>query len=529
MSQKLVLLLGDMGIVVSVYLFVTTVILVRGSLISNFDLYQGMLPVQVILTGLLFNINGLYTIERKRFAEILLSVAVSMVQMLVLMMALTFFIREFALSRGVLLWCAGMDFVLLALWRHLLWRYVRAHQNTRGVMLIGSEEECQHVYHRMKQQPQLAMELRSVCTDLKNSDWETAAEQVDVLIICPDIRLKDKAKVVHYCNLHEKQAILIPNAYEVFCSGMTLDKIDDVPVFRPQHLLLTLEQRSLKRILDIMVALVGFFIALPFMILTAIAIKISDPGTAFQPLLMIFGAGGVLLTALVFGIIVCRIEPDNARRGPMIQAAFRGNYVLMGIPLVANIFGDAAIAIPTMMIAVIVPLYNILGVFILETFRGGRFDLLHILRGVLMNPMILGATAGALCRLVELPIPAPVLKPIAQIAAATTPVALIILGASFHGGSFHAHLRQLIFSVASRLVLVPAIVLSCAVALGFRGVELVTLIAIFATPCVVAGFAMAQQMQADAELAGNSVVYSSALSCFTIFGWVFLLKTLGFF
>ena len=281
MSQKLVLLLGDMGIVVSVYLFVTTVILVRGSLISNFDLYQGMLPVQVILTGLLFNINGLYTIEHKRFAEILLSVAVSMVQMLVLMMALTFFIREFALSRGVLLWCAGMDFVLLAIWRHLFWRYIRARQEIRGVMLIGSEEECQHVYHRMKQQPQLAMELRSVCTDIAGSDWQSAAEQVDVLIICPDIRLKDKAKIVHYCNLHEKQALLIPNAYEVFCSGMTLDKIDDVPVFRPQRLRLTLEQRSLKRILDIVVALLGFLAAFPFMLLTAIAIKIFDPGPVF--------------------------------------------------------------------------------------------------------------------------------------------------------------------------------------------------------------------------------------------------------
>lgn len=148
-------------------------------------------------------------------------------------------------------------------------------------MLIGSEEECQHVYHRMKQQPQLAMELRSICTDLAESDWESAAAQVDVLIICPDIRLKDKAKLVHYCNLHEKQAILIPNAYEVFCSGMTLDKIVDVPVFRPQHLLLTLEQRSLKRILDVIVALVGFLFALPFMLLTAIAIKIFDPGPIF--------------------------------------------------------------------------------------------------------------------------------------------------------------------------------------------------------------------------------------------------------
>ena len=123
-------------------------------------------------------------------------------------------------------------------------------------------------------------------------------------------------------------------------------------------------------------------------------IYVSDPGTAFQPELMLFGAGGVLLTALVFGIIVCRIEADNARRGPMIQAIFRSNFVLMGIPLISNIFGDAVLAIPTMMVAAIVPLYNVLGVLVLETFRGGRFDLLPILRGVLLNPMIMGAIAA---------------------------------------------------------------------------------------------------------------------------------------
>ena len=258
-------------------------------------------------------------------------------------------------------------------------------------------------------------------------------------------------------------------------------------------------------------------------------IYIADPGTAFQPLLAAFGAGGVLLTALVFSGIVCCTEKENARRGAMIQAVFRSNYVLMGIPLVGNIFGDAAIAVPTMMIAAIVPLYNILGVFVLEIFRGGRFDLLPILRSVLMNPMILGAIAGASCRLIGLTIPMPLLKPAAQIAAATTPVALIVLGASFRGGSFHAHLRQLIFCVVSRLIVVPAVMLSLAISFGFRGVELVTLIAVFATPCAVASFAMAQQMQADAELAGNCVVYSSGLSCLTIFGWVFLLKTLAFF
>lgn len=255
----------------------------------------------------------------------------------------------------------------------------------------------------------------------------------------------------------------------------------------------------------------------------------TDIATTFRPNLILFGAGGVLATALIAGIIVCAIEPSNKRRGAMIQATFRSNFVLMGIPLIANIFGDDQLAIPTMMIAIIVPIYNIVSVFILETFRGGHFYLPGILLGVLKNPMILGAILGAAFLILGIPIPKPVLKPIGQVAAATTPVALIILGASFKGGSFHNHLPQLVGCVLARLIIVPTIMLGLAIFLGFRGIELVTLVAIFATPCAVAGFAMAQQMNSDAELAGNCVVYTSALSCLTIFGWIFLLKTLGLF
>ena len=81
----------------------------------------------------------------------------------------------------------------------------------------------------------------------------------------------------------------------------------------------------------------------------------------------------------------------------------------------------------------------------------------------------------------------------------------------------------------ARLVIVPAVALSLAIYLGFRDIELVTLLAIFASPCAVASFAMAQQMGSDADLAGNCVVYTTGLSCFTIFCWVFVLKTLGLF
>ena len=260
------------------------------------------------------------------------------------------------------------------------------------------------------------------------------------------------------------------------------------------------------------------------------SIYTTELATSFRPKLMLFGACGVLIIFALLMIFIPRIEPDNRRRGVMVQAIFRSNFVIMGVPIVANIFGDANIAVSTMMIAIIVPMYNILAVFALETFRNGKFLLVPIIKDIFKNPMILGGLAGATLLILGVEVPQPVLKPIGQISAATTPVALIILGASCKLGSTHEHRKQLIGAVLGRLILVPAVMLTVAAyVFDFRGVEFVTLIAIFASPCAVVSFAMAQQMGGDADLAGNCVVFTSALSCFTIFCWILLFKTLGIF
>ena len=255
----------------------------------------------------------------------------------------------------------------------------------------------------------------------------------------------------------------------------------------------------------------------------------ADFEDGFDPSLVVFGMGSVTALFLASMAFSIWFEKDNAKRGSMTQAIFRSNFVILGIPIVVNIFGEEAALIPTMMIAAIVPLYNIFAVFELEMFRGGKFRLVPILIRVLKNPMIDGILLGAFCRLLPFPIPDPILKPIAQVGAATTPVALIILGASFEKGGIADSRRDLWACTIARLVVAPAILLTAAALLGFRGAEFVTLIAIFATPCAVASYAMAQQMGADAALAGNCVVFTSALSAFTMFGWVFVTKTLGLF
>ena len=253
----------------------------------------------------------------------------------------------------------------------------------------------------------------------------------------------------------------------------------------------------------------------------------TNLGETFRPRLIVFALGALATVYVLAFAVVCLTEKSPKRRGAMIQAIYRSNFVLMGLPLAANLFGDSEIAVTTMMVAIVVPIYNALAVITLEIFRGGRLNLPHLVLDVLKNPMILGALVGAVFFALGIPVPKPILRPLAQIAAATTPIALIILGASFRLGSTKEHLKQLIACVFSRLILIPGVVLNVAAQMGFRGMEFATLISIFATPCAVAGFVMAQQMESDADLAGNCVVFTSALSCVTIFFWIVLFKEMG--
>ena len=277
-SRKFILFLGDMAIIALAYIIATGIVLDRDILMSNIYLYSGMLPVIMVISSLLLNINGLYSIARKRFAEIILSTAVAILCTFILVMALSFFLYESAYSRGVIALSATLQVVMLTIWRDLGWRLEQKLHSKSAVMLMGSAEECDHVYNRLRLQPQLNLKLKYICTDVEQSDWRKAAEDIDVIILCPEMRHRYKVAVINHCHQTGKTALLIPNTYEIFCTGAALDKIDDIPVFRPQSLYPSLEVRTLKRLLDIVVAGIGFICALPFMTITAIAIKIFDPG-----------------------------------------------------------------------------------------------------------------------------------------------------------------------------------------------------------------------------------------------------------
>lgn len=255
----------------------------------------------------------------------------------------------------------------------------------------------------------------------------------------------------------------------------------------------------------------------------------ADISEAFNVGLIVYACIFVLVVCVVAWTIISHMNVPDKTRGAMIQAIYRSNFVLMGLPVAENIFGRGNVSVTAALIMFVVPLYNFLAVITLEYFRGGRADLKDVARKVLTNPIILGAVAAIIAIVFHIHVPLAVNQAISGMCNSTTPMAMILLGASFNLNSVKTDRRNLIIVLLGKLVIVPAAGLAIATILGIRGVALVSLIVMMAAPPAVASYTMAEAMDSDGELAGNAVIFATPLSCFTLFLWLFLFKSLGMF
>lgn len=243
--------------------------------------------------------------------------------------------------------------------------------------------------------------------------------------------------------------------------------------------------------------------------------------------LICFALAFITAEVLIITLVVVRIEKDDAARGAMVQAIYRSNFVLMGVMVVNNIFGEAGLPVAAMMVTVVVPFFNFIAVILLEHFRGGKADIGTVIIKILKNPLIIGALTGALFSVAGIGLPGIAADVLDGMSAATLPMALIMLGVSFDPSVITAKRKSILICVLGRLIVVPLIGLPLAALAGFRGPAFVTLLIMMASPTAVSSYPMAVAMDSDGEIAGSAVMISTPLSCITLFAWLFIFKTLG--
>lgn len=236
--------------------------------------------------------------------------------------------------------------------------------------------------------------------------------------------------------------------------------------------------------------------------------------------------GIMILICVLMVILAPFVTPSRPRQGSFIQAGFRANLILFAIPLVNTLCGQENMMTASFCLTCAIPMNSILSVIVLETKRGQSINLAKTLKGIAVNPLIIGTAAGFIWLLTGLPVPDLLRTPIKALASIVTPLALISMGSTLRFDGIRRDFKQLCLVSFVKLILFPLVTVICAQLFGFGKVAVVSLFALSCVPTAVAGYAMAEEMGADGPFAAEAVAFTTVGSIFTIFLWVLALTGL---
>ena len=274
----------------------------------------------------------------------------------------------------------------------------------------------------------------------------------------------------------------------------------------------------------------NFKVTLPFMLFKDIAGV--DIKAVFDIKYVLFCA---IVSTICFWVVwgtAKLLVRDKTIRGAFVQSSVRGSAAVMGLAFIQNIYGSSAMG--PLMIVSAVPLYNIFSVIVLtfEANDSTGIDKKAKIRqagiNICKNPIILSILAGLIVGLLGIQFPTLVNKTVSNVAQMATPLALITIGAGFEGRKALAKIAPTMAASTIKLVLQPLVFLPVAAWMGFSGEKMIAILIMLASPTTPSCYIMAKSMNNDEVLTASVIVTTTLMAAFTLTGWIFLLKTLGY-
>lgn len=312
--RKIFLIFGD-----TICLYVATIaaIYIENGQITLFkgDFHLRFLILLIVLLGLFFNIYGLFSLIRKRYTEIVLNLIVAVINIFIVAMALTFIFRDFEYSRIVIVNTAVFSFILLAIWQYIMHQWEARNLPQLRILIAAEQDEQDKIRQKMLKTYGLANSI--ICTangDKLQNLVKFIDDKIDWVVIGESLNISQREAVLRYAKAKQKMIILVPTLYEICCRQMYLWQIDDLPTQRVSRMRLTIEQRVLKRSLDLVVAIIATVILLPLMLITAVAVKLDSPGSALYAQVRV-GRNGKLFRVHKFRSMR---QDAEAKSGPVL-------------------------------------------------------------------------------------------------------------------------------------------------------------------------------------------------------------------
>ncbi|MDU1891641.1 MAG: sugar transferase [Dysgonomonas sp.] len=259
---------------VSFYLFKDTL----DNFTLNYNAFWAILPY-IIVTYLV--LNHIFELDKPKdftFFGIGYTVVLSIGALLFITMAISFFIREFAFPRSILLTSSIFQIIFITLW-HLFANKMYFFANKGKSVLVVGYEKSQALAFKLLESRGMWSNIKHVCSP----DYPKVCELIDecdITFLTEDVDEVQKQKFILYSLENSRTILYQPKNLDILQFNADFLQIDDSPVLDVRELGLSHGSETIKRLIDVVlggIALVLFFI--PFVIIY-LTLKIGG-GSAF--------------------------------------------------------------------------------------------------------------------------------------------------------------------------------------------------------------------------------------------------------
>ncbi len=249
-------------------------------------------------------------------------------------------------------------------------------------------------------------------------------------------------------------------------------------------------------------------------------------GKAFDSELIFVSVCLVLLFSVYSWFLASFLTKQPTEKGVFTQGSFRSNFAIIGLALISNLFGEEQLGKASLLLAFIMPLYNILAVIFLTIPFNKKegINSVKILKDIMGNPLIIAAILALPFSIFQINMGNIVTTTLTYLAKIALPLALISIGASLNFTNLKRASKLSFLASFNKIILFPSIATFIGIYLGFNPVQLGILFILFASPTAIVSFIMADAMGSNSKLAGDIIVVSTLFSIITLSTGIIILK-----
>jgi len=270
-----------------------------------------------------------------------------------------------------------------------------------------------------------------------------------------------------------------------------------------------------------------YSVSLPALVFINISEIDLSEAIDFNQIIYIYAA--TLIIFFLIWLISIPFIKEGKNLSVFVQGAYRSNFAIVGFAIVSKLFGSYALGKASLILAFVLPLYNILAVIILTVplRKERKLNLKKTIIEIVLNPLIVAVMVGLPFSYYRIEIPSVINLTAGFLAELALPLALIGIGGSLNLQNIKKASGLAFTSSAIKIILIPLLLTLGALHFGFRGLELGIMYVLFASPTAIVSFIMAEAMGANSKLAGNIVLISTVASVLTIAAGIVILKELA--